>query len=143
MPIVRREFLALSSISVLVPGLSTTALAQTSAAPTLTQILRKDLEGQGEIVQETVGNLGELGGGRGSAWHMDPGAQELLHVIDGSLVVEVEGQGATLLKAGEAAVIQADRVHLARNDSAGIGARALVVYSRAAKDKPLVVPVTR
>src|SRR5262245_21359709 len=142
MRIVRRKFLALSSIPVLVPWLSAPAFAQTSAAPKLTQILRKDLEGQ-ETVQETVVNIAEFAVGSASPWHMHPSAQELLHVIEGNLVVEVEGQSATLMKAGEAAVIPADRAHLVRNDSTGIGARALVVYSRAAKDKPLVVPVTR
>ena len=143
MLVVRREFLALSGIPVLVPSLSVAALAQSPLAPKLTQILRKDLVGQGEIVQETVVNIAEFVAGSASPWHMHPSAQELLHVIEGNLVVEVEGQGAALMKAGEAAVIPADRAHLVRNDSTGIGAKALVVYSRAAKDKPLVVPVTR
>ena len=143
MLVVRREFLALSGIPVLVPSLSVAALAQSPLAPKLTQILRKDLEGQGEIVQETVVNIAEFAAGSASPWHMHPSAQELLHVIEGNLVVEVEGQGTALMKAGDAAVIAADRAHLVRNDSTGISGKALVVYSRAAKDRPLVVPVAR
>jgi hypothetical protein len=34
-------------------------------------------------------------------------------------------------------------VHLARNDSPGAGAKAVVVHSRAAKDKPLMVVVNK
>jgi len=74
---------------------------------------------------------------------MHPGAQELLHVIEGSLVVEIEGGGTTLLKTGEAGVIAADLVHLARNESTSASVKALVVHSRAAKDKPLIVVVKK
>ena len=143
MQIIRREFLCLSGLAAAVPAMANGALAQAPAGPKLTQILRKDLEGQGQVVQETVVSIVEFAPGTAAPWHMHPGAQELLLVIDGSLVVEVEGQSATLLKAGEAAVIPADRVHLARIDSAATGAKALVVHSRAAKDKPLVVAVTK
>jgi uncharacterized cupin superfamily protein len=62
---------------------------------------------------------------------MHPGAQELLHVIEGSLVVEVEGSGTTLLKTGEAGIIAADLVHLASNENTSASAKALVVHSRA------------
>jgi hypothetical protein len=48
-----------------------------------------------------------------------------------------------VLKAGEAGIIPAELVHLARNESAGVTARALVVHSRAAKDKPLIVVVKK
>jgi hypothetical protein len=54
--------------------------------------------------------------------------------------VEIQGQGTTLLKSGEAGIIAAELVHLARNESAA-SAKALVVHSRAAKDKPLMVVV--
>jgi len=74
---------------------------------------------------------------------MHPGAQELLHVIEGSLIVEIEGKGSTLLKAGEAGIISAELVHLARNESASANGKALVVHSRAAKDKPLIVLVKK
>jgi quercetin dioxygenase-like cupin family protein len=139
--IIRREFLYAYGIALVVPALSKLALAQ--AGPKLTQILRKDLENQGRVVEETVVSVAEFGPGSAAPWHMHPGAQELLHVIEGSLTVEIEGQGATLLKAGEAGIIPAELVHLARNDSAGASAKALVVHSRAAKDKPLIVVVKK
>src|SRR5262249_56505828 len=100
MQIIRREFLALSGLALAAQSIAT--MAQAQAGPKLTQILRKDLEGQGDVVQETVVSIVEFPPGVAAApWHMHPGAQELLHVIEGNLVVEIEGNGSTLLKASE------------------------------------------
>jgi quercetin dioxygenase-like cupin family protein len=141
MKIIRREFLRLSGLVAALPATLQLALAQ--AGPKLSQILRKDLEGQGHVVQETVVSVAEFGPGSTAPWHMHPGAQELLHVIEGALTVEIEGRGATLIKAGEAGIIEAELVHLARNESTGASARAVVIHSRAAKDKPLIVVVRK
>ena len=144
MEIIRREFLRLSSLTVTVPSIANIALAQAQAGPKLTQILRNDLEGQSQVVQETVVSVVEFPPGTAAPWHMHPGAQELLHVIEGSVIVEIEGKGGTtLLKAGEAGIISAELVHLARNESASANCKALVVHSRAAKDKPLIVLVKK
>src|SRR6516164_279167 len=143
MKIIRRKFLCLFGITVAVPAISRFALAQSQAGPKLTQILRKDLENQGQVVQETVVSVVEFGPDTAAPWHTHPGAQELLHVLEGNVTVEIEGQGATLLKTGEAGIVPAELVHLARNESASTTARALVVHSRAAKDKPLIVVVKK
>jgi quercetin dioxygenase-like cupin family protein len=47
---------------------------------------------------------------------MHPGAQEILFVIEGSVAVEIEGRGTSILKAGEIALVTAEIPHLARND---------------------------
>ena len=75
------------------------------------------------MVQETVVSIVEFPPGAAAPWHMHPSAQELLHVIEGNLTVEIEGKGSTLLKAGEAGIIPAELVHLARNESAAPTAR--------------------
>src|SRR5262245_59533066 len=137
-----RQFLFLAGRAVVVPAISNVALAQAQGGPKLTQILRKDLEGQDQVVQETVVSIVEFASGTTAPWHMHPGAQELLHVIEGNLTVEIEGQGASLIKSGEAGIIPAELVHLARNEG-GANAKALVVHSRAAKDKPLIVVVKK
>src|SRR5262245_7839252 len=142
MQIIRREFLHLGTIAAVLSAMSPVARAQAPAGPKLTQILRKDLEAQGQIVQETVVSIVDFAPGAAAPWHMHPGAQELLHVIEGSLTVEIEGHGATLIKSGEAGIIAAELVHLARNEGAA-SAKALVVHSRAAKDKPLIVVVKK
>ena len=63
MKIIRREFLFLSGITVAVPAMSKFAPAQAQAGPKLTQVLRKDLENQGQLVQETVVSVVEFGPG--------------------------------------------------------------------------------
>src|SRR5262249_32149265 len=95
MKIIRREFLFLSGITVAVPAMSKFALAQAQAGPKLTQVLRKDLENQGQLVQETIVSVVEFGPGTAAPWHMHPGAQELLHVFEGNVMMEIEGKGAT------------------------------------------------
>jgi quercetin dioxygenase-like cupin family protein len=143
MKIIRRDLLYLLGIAAAVPTMSKIAWAQTQMGPKLTQILRKDLESQGQVVQETIVSVVDFGPGTTAPWHMHPGAQELLHVIEGNLIVEIEGGGTTLLKTGEAGIIAADLVHLARNENTGASVKALVVHSRAAKDKPLIVVVKK
>ena len=141
MEIIRRNLLGLSGIALIIPPITKVAFAQ--APPKLTQILRNDLEGQGQVVQETVVSVVEFPPSTTAPWHIHPGAQEMLYVIEGNMVVEIEGKGGSLLKAGEASIIPAEIVHLARNDSTTTTGKALVVHSRAAKDKPLIVVVKK
>ena len=144
MKLVRREFLYLAGATAAFPADISIVLAQAQAArPTLTQILRGDLEGQGQKVSETLVSTVEWGPRGEAPWHMHPGAQELLYVQDGRLVVEVEGRAAKVLNAGEIALIPAEIPHMARNESATAEVRALVIHSRSDKDKPLAVPVKR
>jgi quercetin dioxygenase-like cupin family protein len=145
MLLVRRHLLRVIGAAALFPAASRVVVAQApqGAGPKLTQILRTDLQGQEQKVQETVVNLLEMGPGIGAPWHMHPGAQELLYVTEGDLIVEVDGQSTTVIKAGQIAIIPAEIPHLARNESANAMARALVVHSRADKEKPVTVVVKR
>ena len=144
MDIMRRDLLGLSAAAVAVPAIANIAFAQTpQAGPRLTQILRKDLENQSQVVQETVVSVVEFDPGSAAPWHLHPGAQELLQVIEGIVTIEIEGKEKIVLKAGEAGIIAAEVVHLARNESGSASAKALVVHSRAAKDKPLIVVVKK
>jgi len=143
MELVRRQFLHLAATSVAVTSVTSIASAQSPpAGPKLSQILRRDLERQGQVVQESVVSVAEFGPGSAAPWHMHPGAQEILHVMEGNLVVEMEGTAPAPLRTGESYIFPADTPHLARNEGSTT-AKALVVHSRSAKDKPLVVVVTR
>jgi quercetin dioxygenase-like cupin family protein len=144
MMLVRRRFLRFVGAATALPAALRMAWAQApQGGPKLTQILRADLQGQEQKVQETIVNVLELAPGSGAPWHMHPGAQEVLYVLDGTVIVEVEGQGAKTVKTGEIALIPAEIPHLARNESTSAPAKALVVHSRGDKDKPFVVPVKR
>jgi quercetin dioxygenase-like cupin family protein len=143
MKLVRRKFLYLAATAVAVSSVARVASAQTPpAGPKLTQVLRKDLERQGQVVQESVVSIAEFGPGSAAPWHMHPGAQEILHVMEGNLVVEMEGTGPASIKTGEAFIFPADVPHLARNEGGAV-AKAVVIHSRSAKDKPLVVMVKK
>src|SRR5262245_50826973 len=143
MKLVRRRLLQLSPAPAADPSVTDSVCTQAApSGPKLTELLRRDLQGQDQQVQETVVNVLDLPGGAAAPWHMHPGAQELLFVMDGSVTVEIEGQGTRTLKPGEIALIPAEIPHLARNDGSA-AARALVTHSRADKAKPFVVAVKR
>ena len=144
MNIIRRQLLYLSGFGLTLPVLSQLAQAQVQhAAPKFNQLLRKDLDGQGQAVQETVVIGADFGPGTVSPWHLHPGAQELLFVTEGKLTLEVDGQGPRVIDAGDGGFIAADVAHSVRNDNTSANAKALVVFSRSAKDKPLLVLVNR
>lgn len=111
--------------------------------PKATQILRSDLLGQANQVQESVVTLVEFTPGQAAPWHMHPGAQEILYLVEGSLTVEVEGQGTKAITAGDIALTPAEVPHSVRNTGTSITAKAVVMHSRADKQKPLVVNVKR
>ena len=144
MNLIRREFFHLAGAAVAGIAVARNAAAQTSpTGPKLKQILRSDLQGQDQKVQETVVSVLEMGPGAAAPWHMHPGAQEILFVFEGGLTVEVEGQGTKIIKAGEIGLIPAEIPHLARNESASGTTKALVTHSRADKEKPLIVVLKR
>ena len=111
--------------------------------PKATQILRSDLLAQANQVQESVVTLVEFSPGQAAPWHMHPGAQEILYVIDGSLTVEVEGQEAKILKAGDVALTPAEAPHSVRNEGTSVTAKGVVIHSRADKQRPLLVTVKK
>jgi quercetin dioxygenase-like cupin family protein len=140
----RREFLYLSALASVLAAVPRTVLAQVQQATAkFSEILRQDLERQDQHVQETIAIAADFGPGTASSWHMHPGAQELFFVSDGRVTLEVEGREPRVINAGEAGIIPADTAHLVRNESTSLGAKGLVVFSRGAKDKPLLVVLKR
>jgi quercetin dioxygenase-like cupin family protein len=111
--------------------------------PKATQILRSDLLGQGNQVQESVVTLVEFSPGQAAPWHMHPGAQEILYLVEGNLTVEVEGQEAKTISAGDIVLTPAEVPHSVRNAGTSVTAKGVVMHSRADKQKPLLVTVKR
>jgi quercetin dioxygenase-like cupin family protein len=75
---VRRRFLQITGAALTVSAVSPAAWSQTpSQGPKANQILRKDLEGQGQKVEETVVTIVEFPPGAAAPWHAHPGAQEV------------------------------------------------------------------
>jgi quercetin dioxygenase-like cupin family protein len=132
----RRVLLALGAAAFPVGRTAWAQPAQTT--PKLTQVLKADLLGQDEKVQETVVNVLEMAPAVAAPWHMHPGAQEIIFVLEGDLMVELDGRRPQEVKAGGIVLIPAEIPHLARNDGPTM-ARALVTHSRADKAKPFLV----
>jgi quercetin dioxygenase-like cupin family protein len=85
--------------------------AQAPAPFTRTILQRADLSIPGkEGVMASV----EFQPGGSSGRHTHPG-EELAYVVSGSIVVEIDGQPARTVKAGEALIVPAGKIHNARN----------------------------
>ena len=101
-----------------------------------TDLQREDLQtvpGH-EVVQ--VRNDFDPGVAFGRHWH--PG-EEVIYVVEGTLVYDVDGQPARTLEAGQAMLIPAGIIHSAR--SSGSGNAAEVSTYVVEKGKPLTVMV--
>src|SRR3990172_10806638 len=51
-------------------------------------------------------------------WHIHPGAHEFDYELEGTLTLEIAGEGKRALKAGEAAYVPPNAVHRGLNESA-------------------------
>ena len=101
---------------------------------TRTDLQRHDLSASGhEVVQARV----ELAPGAAFGKHWHPG-EEIIYVLEGSLVYEVEGKPPVTLKAGDVLFIPAGTIHSARNVG-NVNAAELATYI-VEKGKPLVMP---
>jgi quercetin dioxygenase-like cupin family protein len=143
MKLVRRDFLQLAGAMIAASATSQSLKAQTpGTGPNPSEILRGELLGQDHKVTETVVTVVAFPPGAISAWHVHPGAQELVFGLQGRLRVEVEGQGVKNIAVGETGLIPADVPHTVTNEATE-AARILVVYSRSDKAKPLRVDVKK
>ena len=141
MKLVRREFLQLASVMVM--AAATPKEAEAAAGPSVTEILRRDLVGQNQKVTETLVTVVAFPPGAESTWHIHPGAQELVFGLQGILTLEIDGQGAKSIGAGDSGLVPADVAHTVRNETASEPARILVVYSRSDKNSPIRVDVNK
>ena len=100
-----------------------------------TDLQRHDLSAPGrEAVQVRV----DIEPGAAFPNHTHPG-EEIIYVLEGSLVYEVEGKPPITLKAGDVLFIPAGTVHAAKNVGSGTGSE-LATYV-VEKGKPLLTLV--
>ena len=134
-----RRDLNILTASVLAAVASGRAYAQT--APSGSQgvkvniIMEPDLAGFSP--QTTRLTLVELASGSSIPKHMHPFAQEIVYVLDGTLVIDVDGQGTKQLKAGETLLLPAGLGHFPRAENSS--AKVLAIHSITDKTKPFRV----
>jgi quercetin dioxygenase-like cupin family protein len=97
-----------------------------------TDLQRHDLSAPGrEAVQVRV----DIGPGAAFGRHRHPG-EEIIYVIEGSLVYEIDGKAPVTLKAGDVLFIPAGTIHAAKNVGT-VNAAELATYV-VEKGKPLL-----
>jgi quercetin dioxygenase-like cupin family protein len=102
-----------------------------------TEVLRTDLPGvQGK---EAVVFMAEIPPGVVTGKHRHPG-NELIYVLEGSYILEVEGKGPITLKAGDARHAPPGEVHAAKSLGSTRPSKVLV-FLLAEKGQPLAIPV--
>src|SRR4051794_28332891 len=127
----RTRFIA-AAAAIGIGALGSQVVAQQSGVMR-TDLQRHDLSAPGrEVIQVRV----ELTPGTAFPRHSHPG-EEIIYVLEGSLVYEVEGKPPVTLKAGDVLFIPAGTIHAARNVGSVNGAE-LATYV-VEKGKPLVV----
>jgi quercetin dioxygenase-like cupin family protein len=96
---------------------------------------RHDLSAPGrEVIQVRV----EFDPGYVSPRHTHPG-EEIIYVLEGTLVYEIEGQPTATVRPGDVLFVPAGAAHLAKNVGSGTGAE-LATYV-VEKGKPLITLV--
>jgi quercetin dioxygenase-like cupin family protein len=109
------------------------ALAQVSNVKRI-DLQRNDLSIPG---RETVQAIVEIAPGTTAARHSHPG-EEIIYVLEGTLVYEIDGKPPVTLKAGDVLFIPYGAIHSATNIGGGRGAE-LATYV-VEKGKPLITP---
>ena len=101
-------------------------------------IIDKDLEGF--PLQMTRLTLVDIAPGISIPRHLHPAAQEIAFGMDGALTFDVEGQGTTIIKAGDVLLIPAGVPHVPVGDTSS-ATRVLFIHSITDKNKPFRVDV--
>ena len=128
--ILRRAVIAGAVVAVL-------GTASSGQQPTFTRTVlqRGDISVPG---REAIMGRGDFPPGTGTGKHTHFG-EEVSYVLEGSMVLEVEGKPSRTLSAGDVFFIETGKVHGAQNTGTG-GAKVLATYI-VEKGKPLTTPV--
>jgi len=113
----------------------TVAAAGQQPAFKRTELQRADLSAPG---REVVQAIAEFPPGAAVGRHTHPG-EEVAYILEGTVLLEVDGKPAATKKAGEYFIIPAGTIHNATNNSKG-SAKVLATYI-VEKGKPTATPV--
>jgi len=124
--------LMLISVAILAAG----ALAAQQTAFKRTILQQSDISVPG---REAITGVGEFQPGAVAGRHTHAG-EEIGYILEGTVVVEIEGKPPVTLGPGKTFIIPAGAIHNARNTGNGI-AKVLATYI-VEKGKPLATPVS-
>ena len=101
---------------------------------------KRDIVQRGDLStagKEAIMAVAEFNPGADTGLHTHPG-EEISYVLEGTLVLEVEGRGLVTLKAGDSFLVEAGKVHGAANKGGSV-TRVVSTYI-VAKGQPLATP---
>jgi quercetin dioxygenase-like cupin family protein len=130
----RSNSVRVAAIAVALVAITIAAAAQ---QPTFkrTELQRADLSAPG---REVVQAIAEFPPGTAVGRHTHPG-EEVAYILEGTVLVEVDGKPGATMKAGQYFIIPAGTIHNATNNSKG-NAKVLATYI-VEKGKPVATPV--
>jgi len=102
------------------------------------QLLTADLAGEPD--KEVNIQVYTFPPGASVPWHIHPDAHEFDYQLEGALTLQKEGEGAEILKRGEAVYVAPNVVHRGLNVSRTQAAKIMVVRVKP-KDRPLTTEV--
>jgi quercetin dioxygenase-like cupin family protein len=102
-------------------------------------VLQSDVKGG--VFEEAVVQVYEFQPGAALPWHIHPDAHEIAYILEGTLTLEIEGQGTRVFKQGDASHVAPNEVHRGFAD-ATLGTKLVAVRFKP-KDKPLVTLIQR
>jgi quercetin dioxygenase-like cupin family protein len=124
------------TIGIVVGRIGNHVLSAQQEPVTRTILQQKDLEGAAG--KEVIMYRADLISGGAAPRHFHPGP-ELVYVLEGSLVLEPDGQPPVTLKAGDSAHAPAKHIHSAKNPSTTAPTKVLV-FLVGEKGQPLATP---
>jgi len=138
------KYAVVVALGAVLTGLSLIAVsAQQPAAPAQTGFKRTPVQ-QGDLTstpgREVVQAIAEFQPGSESGRHTHPG-EEVAYVLEGTVMLEVQGKPAVEKKAGDAFIIPPNTVHNAKNTGKA-AAKVLGTYI-IEKGKPVATPVAK
>ena len=125
------------AVEIVIGGVGTGVLNAQQEGVRRTELLKADLAIMGGKEANLV--LVEFEPGATIAKHFHPG-DELVYILEGSVIVEVEGEAAIALKAGDTFHQPPKQVHSGQNASTTDPVKLLVIWI-VEKGQPLTVPV--
>ena len=107
--------------------------------PPATRTILQEKDLGGAVGREVIMYRAEAipGGAAGRHYHPWP---ELMYVLEGTLILELDGQSPVTLKAGESAHMPATHIHNAKNAST-TGPVKVLVFLVGEKGQPLATPM--
>ncbi|MGB6906269.1 MAG: cupin domain-containing protein [Methyloceanibacter sp.] len=138
----------------MIPAKTLVTIAVVGAAIGAALLLERPADAPGEVKAEqllTADLVGEpdkevniqvytFPPGASVPWHIHPDAHEFDYQLEGALTLQKEGEGAEILKRGEAVYVAPNVVHRGLNVSRTQAAKIMVVRVKP-KDRPLTTEV--